>query len=105
MTGEPLRPLVRRTLWFVGIGGAGMSALAVVCREWGAEVAGSDRSRTPYVDLLDRQGISVTIGHDAENVPREAEVIASSAIPSDNPELLIAGERVRSRGELLAELV
>jgi UDP-N-acetylmuramate--alanine ligase len=92
-------------LWFVGIGGAGMSALAVACREWGAEVGGSDRSRTPYVEALERQGISVTVGHRAENVPGEAEVIASSAIPRDNPEVAVAGERLRSRGELLAELV
>jgi UDP-N-acetylmuramate--alanine ligase len=97
--------LAGRNLWFVGIGGAGMSALAVVCRDWGAEVGGSDRDRTPYVELLERQGISVTVGHAAANVPPDAEVIASSAVAEDNPELLAAGDRVRRRGELLAELV
>ena len=43
------RVLEGRRLWFVGIGGAGMSALAVVARAWGAEVAGWDRHETPYL--------------------------------------------------------
>ena len=92
-----------RRLWFVGIGGAGMSALALVAREWGAEVGGSDRTRSSYVDRLEAAGIPVAIGHDAANVPESAEVIVSSAIASDNPE--VVGREVTRRGELLAELV
>jgi UDP-N-acetylmuramate--alanine ligase len=79
-----------------------MSALATVARAWGAEVAGSDRAHSPYVELLEAQGIPVTIGHAAESVPTGWEVFASSAIAADNPEL--AGG-ARPRGELLAELV
>jgi UDP-N-acetylmuramate--alanine ligase len=79
-----------------------MSALAVVCKAWGAEVGGSDRSRTPYIELLEREGIDIVIGHRAENVPDGFEVVASSAIPADNPEL---ARGFRHRGELLAELV
>ncbi len=97
-----MQPLAGRHLWLVGIGGAGMSALAVVAKAWGAEVGGSDRARTPYVDLLERQGITVVIGHDAANVPPGHEVIASSAIAADNPEV---ARGARRRGELLAELV
>jgi UDP-N-acetylmuramate--alanine ligase len=92
-----------RRLWFVGIGGAGMSALALVAREWGAEVGGSDRARSSYVERLEAAGINVVIGHDGGNVPDDAEVIVSSAIAPDNPE--VAGREVRKRGELLAELV
>jgi UDP-N-acetylmuramate--alanine ligase len=92
-----------RRFWFVGIGGAGMSALALVARAWGAEVGGSDRARSSYVDRLEAAGVPVTIGHDAANVPDGAELIVSSAIAPDNPE--IAGRDVRKRGELLAELV
>jgi UDP-N-acetylmuramate--alanine ligase len=92
-----------RRFWFVGIGGAGMSALALVAREWGAEVGGSDRARSSYVDRLEAAGIPVTIGHDAANVPGGAEVIVSSAISANNPE--VAGREVRRRGELLAEFV
>jgi UDP-N-acetylmuramate--alanine ligase len=92
-----------RRFWFVGIGGAGMSALALVAREWGAEVGGSDRSRSSYVERLEGAGIPVAIGHDAANVPDGVEVVVSSAIAPDNPE--IAGRDVRKRGELLAEFV
>jgi UDP-N-acetylmuramate--alanine ligase len=92
-----------RRFWFVGIGGAGMSALALVARAWGAEVGGSDRGRSSYVDRLEGAGIPVMIGHDAANVPDGAEVVVSSAIAADNPE--VAGRRVKRRGELLAELV
>jgi UDP-N-acetylmuramate--alanine ligase len=92
-----------RRLWFVGIGGAGMSGLALVAREWGAEVAGSDRARSSYVERLEAAGIPVAIGHDAANVPEGAEVVVSSAIAPDNPEVL--GRPARRRGELLAEIV
>jgi UDP-N-acetylmuramate--alanine ligase len=103
-----LRPLEGRRLWFVGIGGAGMSALALVGREWGAEVGGSDRARSSYIDRLESNGIEVAIGHDAAQVPERTEVIVSSAIAADNPELEVSRARdqeVRMRSELLAELV
>jgi UDP-N-acetylmuramate--alanine ligase len=80
-----------------------MSALALVARAWGAEVGGSDRARSSYVERLEEAGIPVAIGHDAANVPDGAEVIVSSAIAPDNPE--VVGREVRPRGELLAELV
>src|SRR5213078_4017282 len=92
-----------RRFWFVGIGGAGMSALALVAKEWGAEVGGSDRARSSYVERLEAAGVPVVIGHEAANVPDRAEVIVSSAIAPDNPE--ISGRDVRRRGELLAELL
>ena len=99
-----MQPLAGRRLWFVGIGGAGMSALALVAKEWGAEVGGSDRARSSYVDRLEAAGIPVSIGHDASNVPDGAEVIVSSAIAPDNPE--VSRARVtKKRAELLAELV
>ena len=67
-------------------------------------VAGSDRARSSYVDRLEDAGIPVSIGHDASNVPDGAEVIVSSAIAPDNPE--VSRARVtKKRAELLAELV
>jgi UDP-N-acetylmuramate--alanine ligase len=98
-----LRPLEGRRFWFVGIGGAGMSALALVAHAWGAKVGGSDRERSSYVERLEAAGVPVTMGHQAGNVPEDAEVIVSSAIAPDNPEVTRA--RVTKRGELLAELV
>ena len=98
-----MEPLEGRRFWFVGIGGAGMSALALVAHAWGAKVGGSDRERSSYVERLEAAGVPVTIGHQAGNVPDDAEVIVSSAIAPDNPEVTRA--RVTKRGELLAELV
>ena len=96
-----------RRLHFIGIGGAGMSGLALVCLELGAEVTGSDRADSSYMERLRAAGIEPAIGHDAANLPAGAEVVVSTAIAEDNPELALARERaltVRHRGELLAEL-
>jgi UDP-N-acetylmuramate--alanine ligase len=96
-----------RRLHFIAIGGAGMSGLALVCHRLGASVSGSDRAEGPYVDHLRAAGLEPRIGHDAGSVPPDAEVVVSTAIGEDNPELAIAREReqrVMHRGELLAEL-
>jgi UDP-N-acetylmuramate--alanine ligase len=96
-----------RRLHFVGIGGAGMSGLALVCTELGATVTGSDRADSSYMARLRDAGLELTVGHDAANLPEGAEVIVSTAIDRSNPELSLARERgltVRHRGELLAEL-
>jgi UDP-N-acetylmuramate--alanine ligase len=96
-----------RKLHFVAIGGAGMSGLALVCHRLGAEVSGSDRAESSYMDRLRSAGLDPQLGHDAARVPADAEVIVSTAIGDDNPELAIAREReqrVLHRGELLAEL-
>ena len=58
-----------RRLHFVGIGGAGMSGLALVARELGAEVTGSDRGESSYTERLREHGIEPAIGHAATNVP------------------------------------
>jgi len=96
-----------RRLHFVGIGGAGMSGLALVCAELGATVTGSDRADSSYMERLRAAGLDPAIGHDAANLPDGAEVVISTAIADDNPELAHAHERgatVLHRGELLAEL-
>lgn len=97
-----------RRLHFVGIGGAGMSGLALVCRELGAEVSGSDRADSSYLSRLREAGLEPAVGHDAANLPGgDVEVVRSTAIADGNPELALARERglpIRHRGELLAEL-
>jgi UDP-N-acetylmuramate--alanine ligase len=101
------RPFAGRTLHFVGIGGAGMSGLALVAQELGAAVTGSDRAESSYTARLREQGIAPAIGHDAANLPPGAEVVVSTAIPADNPELAAARAAdavVLHRGELLGEL-
>jgi len=96
-----------RKLHLIAIGGAGMSGLALVCHQLGARVSGSDRSESSYVARLRAMGLEPRIGHDADAVPPDAEVVVSTAVHEDNPELARArerGQRVIHRGELLAEV-
>ena len=96
-----------RRLHFIGVGGAGMSGLALVCAELGASVTGSDRSESSYMERLRAAGLDPLVGHDAANLPEGTEVVVSTAIGADNPELALARERGIEpihRGALLAEL-
>lgn len=98
-----------RRLHFVGIGGAGMSGLALVARALGAQVTGSDQAPSAYVERLRAAGIDPAIGHDAANVPAgdEVEVVHSTAVPAENPERAAArarGLRELHRADLLAEI-
>ena len=96
-----------RELHFIAIGGAGMSGLALVCHGLGAVVTGSDRSDSAYMERLRAAGLDPQVGHDPGRVPEAAEIVISTAIPDDNPELMLArerGQRVMHRGDLLAEL-
>jgi UDP-N-acetylmuramate--alanine ligase len=96
-----------RRLHFIGVGGAGMSGLALVCARFGATVTGSDRADSSYMERLRRAGLEPAVGHQAGNLPDGAEVVVSTAIDEDNPELALARERglrILSRGKLLAEL-
>jgi UDP-N-acetylmuramate--alanine ligase len=88
-----LLPLAGRRLWFVGIGGAGLSSYAFLARAWGAEVGGWDRVETPYLRSL--EGVEVVLQPEPV-VPAGWEVVVSSAYPS------VPG---RSRADFLAELV
>jgi UDP-N-acetylmuramate--alanine ligase len=96
-----------RSLHFIGIGGAGMSGLALVAHALGARITGSDQADSGYCERLRAAGIEPALGHDAAYLPAGAEVVVSSAIPDDNPELAAAraaGARVLHRGALLGEL-
>jgi UDP-N-acetylmuramate--alanine ligase len=96
-----------RSLHFIGIGGAGMSGLALVCDRLGARVSGSDRAESSYLARLRAAGLEPRVGHDAAAVPADSEVVVSTAVGADNPELERAverGQRIVHRGRLLAEL-
>jgi UDP-N-acetylmuramate--alanine ligase len=100
-------PFAGRELHFIGIGGAGMSGLALVASALGASVTGSDRADSPYAEPLRAAGIEPVIGHDAANVPEGAEIVVSTAIGDENPELAAGRERdqvVLHRGDLLGEV-
>jgi UDP-N-acetylmuramate--alanine ligase len=90
-----LPPLAGRRIWLVGIGGAGLSAYAVLAHAWGAEVGGWDRNETPYLVAVRAAGIEPVVSPEPET-PQGWEIVVSSAYPT------VAG---RSRAEFLAELV
>jgi hypothetical protein len=92
-----------RRLHFVGLGGAGMSGLALIAAALGAEVSGSDRAASSYTERLAEHGILTVFGHAAANVPAGAEVVYSTAIAPDNPERKAAGSELH-RADLLAEI-
>jgi UDP-N-acetylmuramate--alanine ligase len=93
-----------RRLHFVGIGGAGMSGLALVARALGAHVTGSDRSESSYTGRLREHGIEPVLGHAAGNVPAGAEVVYSTAVSPENPERRVAHGRELHRADLLAQI-
>jgi UDP-N-acetylmuramate--alanine ligase len=90
---------------FVGVGGAGMSALAKVLIERGVAVSGSDLKGSPSATMLGAMGCDVHVGHDASYIDGASVVVVSTAIPEANPELSRAraeGLPVLTRGEALA---
>ncbi|MSP48901.1 MAG: UDP-N-acetylmuramate--L-alanine ligase [Alphaproteobacteria bacterium] len=101
-------PLSIGTIHFIGIGGIGMSGIAEVLKNLGYSVQGSDQSDGTNVKRLRESGIDVAIGHRAENIRNAQVVVYSSAVRSDNPEVVAARARmipVVRRAEMLGELM
>ncbi len=101
-------PLSIGTIHFVGIGGIGMSGIAEVLRNLGYTVQGSDLAESANVKRLRDLGISVAIGHRAENIAGAAVIVVSSAVKRDNPEVVAARAAlvpVVRRAEMLGELM
>src|SRR5207247_10771076 len=90
-----LPPLDGRRIWFVGIGGAGLSGYALLARAWGAEVGGWDRVETPYLRQL--EGVPIELAPEPVVPEAWGEVVVSTAYRGQ-----VDG---RSRADLLAELV
>ncbi|MBU0704136.1 MAG: UDP-N-acetylmuramate--L-alanine ligase [Chloroflexi bacterium] len=92
----------------IGIGGAGISAIARVLMEQGAEVSGSDLALSPVAEALACDGARIFDGHRAENVDGADLVVVSSAVPPSNVEVqaaLAAGVPVLKRAEVLGRMV
>jgi len=97
-----------RKMHFLGIGGVGMAALAVLEKARGAEVSGCDANPSARTRWLESLGIRVSSGHDPAHSEWADEVVVTPAVAADNPELVAfqrAGARVRMRGEALADIV
>lgn len=99
----------RLLLHFTGIGGIGMSGLAVLWHEMGRPVSGSDLRSTPLTARLAAMGMRIAQGHAAGNIPAEAAALVyTSALDGSNPEVAEARRRglpLVHRGELLAEIM
>ena len=97
-----------KSIHFIGIGGVGMSGIALVARARGMKVSGSDMRASRTTAALEEAGITVYIGHDSSHVAEDVDVVViSSAIPEKNPELVEARRRgiaVWHRSQMLAAL-
>lgn len=93
---------------FIGLGGAGMSGIARVLLQSGAEVSGSDARDSDTLRELEQMGARVFVGHAAENLGKAETLVVSSAIREDNPELAEArarGIRILPRAAALGALL
>ncbi len=103
-------PEMRRVkrIHFVGIGGAGMSGIAEVLLNEGYDISGSDLSPSNEISRLKKKGAEIVIGHNVENITGASVVVVSTAIKTDNVELIAARENripVVRRAEMLAEIM
>lgn len=92
----------------VGIGGSGMSGIAEVLHNLGFTITGSDLKKSEVTERLEKLGIKIYYGHKPENINNAQILVISTAIPTDNPEVLAAKEKgipVIRRAEMLAELM
>jgi UDP-N-acetylmuramate--alanine ligase len=98
----------KHRICLVGIGGASMSSLALMLKNQGFMVGGSDRTESKLTRMLEEDGISVHIGHREENILGFELVIRTAAIPDTAPEIVAAGARgipVISRAQAWGELM
>ena len=93
---------------FIGIGGIGMSGLAIIMNGLGFRVKGSDISKNKNIERLKEKKISIFLKHNKKNIKKSTVVVISSAIKKNNPELKEAkklGLPIYTRGEMLGHIV
>ena len=93
---------------FIGIGGIGMSGLALIMKSMGFKVQGSDIFSNKNTERLKKNNIKTIIGHNKKNIKNATILVISSAIKNKNPEILAAKKRqlpIYKRGEMLAHIV
>lgn len=104
---QPDIELKTKNIHLMGIGGAGMSGLAILLDQLGANVSGCDEGNNTYTEKLKKQGIAIEHGHSASHFEKYNPdiVVFSSAIPQDHPEMTAAwqkGIKVSRRAEVLS---
>ena len=93
---------------FVGIGGIGMSGLALIMKGKGFKVQGSDLTINKNIKRLKKEKIKIFIGQKKQNLKNATIVVISSAIKKSNPEIIEAKRKnllIISRGKMLAHIV
>ena len=93
---------------FVGIGGIGMSGLAIIMSQLGFKIQGSDQSYNKNFERLKKRKIKFFIGHSKKNISKATILIISSAIKNNNEEYKEAKKKkipIYKRGEALANIV
>ena len=97
-----------KNIFFVGIGGIGMSGIAELLSNLSFNISGSDINENENIKRLKNIGIKVHIGHDPRNIKDSDALVYSSAVPMENPEVIKARQKgipVIRRAEMLAELI
>ncbi len=98
----------KETIHFVGIGGIGMSGLALIMKDLGFNIKGSDQQSSKNIERLKKNKINILIGHKKKNLSNATMLVISSAIKKNNPEYLEAKKKkipIYKRGEMLANIV
>ncbi len=98
----------KEIIHFVGIGGIGMSGLALIMKDLGFNVKGSDQQSSKNIDRLKKNKIFIQLGHKKKNLANATIIVISSAIKKNNPEYLEAKKKkipIYKRGDMLANIV
>ena len=84
----------KNTIYFIGIGGIGMSGIALIMKNLGYNVQGSDLAKASKIlDQLKKKNIKINIGHDTKAILKADIVVVSSAISENNKELRLAKQK------------
>lgn len=101
--------LEKKNIHFVGVGGIGMSGLALILLKMGYNVSGSDLKSNNLTEKLEKTGGKISIGHNTRHLPLEAEALVySSSINNANPEIIAARKRnipIVKRAQVLGEIL
>ena len=92
---------------FVGIGGIGMSGLALIMKGMGFKIQGSDISLNKNIDRLKKKKIKIIIGHQKKNIEKATIIVISSAIKKNNPEIILAKKKllpIYKSGDMLGHI-
>ena len=98
----------KELIHFIGIGGIGMSGLAIIMKNMGFKIQGSDQNKNKNTKNCSKLGMKIFIGHSKNNVKKATILVRSTAIKNNNSEIKYAKQNkipIYSRAEILADIV